>query len=92
MEIWVAASLAPVGTRDMLKPPGARGLDFANFSRRYIGEAAARTAAGVGGEVKDAGVGVWTEFAAAEAVALERGVGFEVGCRGRGVDAGVAIA
>lgn len=42
-----------------------------------MGEAAARTAAGVGGEVKEAGVGVWTAFAAAEAVALERGVGFE---------------
>ena len=59
-------------------PPGARGLDFASFSRRYIGEAAARTAAGVGGEVTEAGVGVWAAFVAVPVV-VERGVGLKAG-------------
>ena len=72
------ASLALVGTRDIVTPPGAKGLDFASFSRRYIGEAAARTAAGVGGEVIEAGVGVWAAFDIV-AVAVERGVSLEDG-------------
>lgn len=53
---------------------------MASFSRRYIGEATARTAAGVGGEVPENGVGVWAAFDVELVAACEeRGVDLEAG-------------